>query len=450
MGSQNERNNAMKRTVAAVVGTLAVSLLATSVQAQAPGRGGRGRGSPDRPRQQQGEGNTLEQAVSDRAQLMTISFDGLAFLSGNLGSCTFLPPGKVSDYFGFQYMRDIDADHKGHNTEFLTRIAFNMQQVLNAEQKEQLTALAKEQVEPIQDLARRRFPLIKAFHRLLEGDLPKGSKGLDRSAVKSLSADNFEQEGVLAYRRAEVTGGVLRNLTSEQRAALAKLKFGDSRTWPEVSTEPIDKRGMSHDAHVAVMTYASEMFSWYAGSLEADVYFCPERHGTYFGSFYMKDAPAMGKRNYSISTSLTGDSGERFLATLTPQQRQLIVMLVELQRKDLHEIVQVRRGICVGLRRFLSSPSANKNTVLALSRRYGELDGEMSYLYATHFAEVNKTLSKAQRDALAKLRNLDDYPCTGAYVYSTPIPMPDFSDTDFLFTATKKRPANRERGGAKP
>jgi hypothetical protein len=32
---------------------------------------------------------------------MTISFDGLAFLTGNLGSCTFLPPGKVSDYFGF-------------------------------------------------------------------------------------------------------------------------------------------------------------------------------------------------------------------------------------------------------------------------------------------------------------------------------------------------------------
>jgi len=44
------------------------------------------------------------------------------------------------------------------------------------------------------------------------------------------------------------------------------------------------------------MTYASEMFSWYAGSVEADVYFCPERHATYFGSFYMKDIPAMGKQ----------------------------------------------------------------------------------------------------------------------------------------------------------
>ena len=28
--------------------------------------------------------------------------------------------------------------------------------------------------------------------------------------------------------------------------------------------------------------------------VDADVYFCPERHGTYYGSFYMKDAPAVG------------------------------------------------------------------------------------------------------------------------------------------------------------
>ena len=27
---------------------------------------------------------------------------------------------------------------------------------------------------------------------------------------------------------------------------------------------------------VSVMTYASEMFSWYAGSVDADTYFCPE------------------------------------------------------------------------------------------------------------------------------------------------------------------------------
>ena len=67
-------------------------------------------------------GNTLRcapyalfgtQALSDQAQLHTIAFSGLAFLTGDFASDTFLPPGKVSDYFGFQYMRDIDTASGG-------------------------------------------------------------------------------------------------------------------------------------------------------------------------------------------------------------------------------------------------------------------------------------------------------------------------------------------------
>ena len=210
------------------------------------------------------------------------------------------------------------------------------------------------------------------------------------------------------------------------------LKFGDSKTWP-VLDDQIDKRSMPHNVDVAMMTYASEMFSWYAGSVEADTYFCPERHGTYFGSFYMKDLPVMGKKNASISTALTGDKGRDFLATLTDPQREQITSLVDLQRKDLEEIVKTRRAIAVELRHFLAGDSANQETVRTLSRRYGELDGEISNLYATHFAEVNKTLTAEQRAGLMKLRNLEGYASQGAFVYSDPIAMPEIENTDFLF-----------------
>ena len=118
-------------------------------------------------------------------------------------------------------------------------------------------------------------------------------------------------------------------LNATQKAALAKLKFGDSRTWPDLP-EQLDKRSMPHEVNVAMMTYASEMFAWYAGSLEADTYFCPERQGMYFGGFGMKTAPAMGKQNYSISTALTGDSGAAFLETLTEAQRKQITNLISL------------------------------------------------------------------------------------------------------------------------
>ena len=375
---------------------------------------------------------SIEQAVSDNAQLHTIAFDGLAFLTGDFGGDTFLPPGKVSDYFGFQYMRDIDAKEGGHNTSFLTRIAHNMLAVLNAGQKAQLLALAKEQENDIRIFAEQRFPLIKAFRRNLAGDVPAGSHGLNRSAVMKCSADLYELDGKLAFQRAKVMGAIIRSFDESQKATLAKLKFGDSRTWPDLP-EQLDKRNMSHEVNVAVMTYASEMFSWYAGSLEADTYFCPERHGMYFGGFGMKTAPAMGKKDYSISTSLTGDSGENFLTALTTTQRKLVSDLIDQQRKNLTEIVQTRRAIASELRRFQSREAVDSAKVLALSRRYGELDGEMSFLYATAFASVDQSLTSQQKERLQSLRTTNPADPKGPFLYSIPISSPKIKDTDFLF-----------------
>jgi hypothetical protein len=46
------------------------------------------------PERDQRKPHSIEQAVSDRAQLHTIAFDGLAFLTGDFGRDTFLPPGR--------------------------------------------------------------------------------------------------------------------------------------------------------------------------------------------------------------------------------------------------------------------------------------------------------------------------------------------------------------------
>ena len=387
---------------------------------------------PDRPRPGHRNAYSIAQATSDRAQLNTIAFDGLAFLTGDFNSDTFLPPGKVSDFFGFQNIRDVDAAGMGHNTDFLTRIANNTLGILNDPQKALLVDLGKEQAPQIRSLALKRLPLIQAFRRNLAGDFPAGSRGLNREAVMKYAAGIFELSGGLAFQRAEVNGKIVSSLTGPQKTAFAPLKFGDSRTWPEVP-EAFDRRTVSHPVHVAMMTYASEFFSWYAGSVESDTYFCPEGHGTYFGAFYMKDAPAVHQKNYSISTALTGDSGEAFLNALNPSQREQITGLVELQRKDLQDIVSTRRAIAVELRQFLAGGAASKETVLALCRHYGELDGELSFYYATHFAEVNKTLTSGQRAALKKLRGIEGFSAQSPFVYADPIPSPAVPNSDFLF-----------------
>lgn len=361
---------------------------------------------------------SIEQATSDKGQLHTIAFSGLAFITGDFGAATFLPPGKVCDYFGFQYMRDIDAAEKGHNPMFLNRVAGNVLRILSDEQRATLEALAREQAPQYRRLAERRWPLIKAFYRELESDA-QSSTGLKKDAVVHYVGDLFAADAEMSYRRAEVVGKIVSQLSSAQKGDFAQMKFGDFTSWPDVDMDRYKlPRGTEKLVNVAYMTYVSELFSWYAGSVEADVYFCPERHGTYFGGFYMKDMPAMGKRDYDISTSVTGDSGEEFLRLLTPEQRQHIDSIPGQQRRALREIVETRRAICTELRRFLKGETADKGKVLALGRRYGELDGELAYLYATAFAKVGRTLTADQRKALIKLRNLDGYTSAPAYVYS--------------------------------
>ena len=389
------------------------------------------------PAQEPAKKYSLEQAISDHAQLHTIAFDGLAYLTGDFGFDTFLPPGKVSDYFGFQYMRDIDAKVGGHNTSFLTRIANNMLANLTTEQKAQIVALGNAQENDIRRFAEMRLPLIQAFRQNLEGKLPTGSAGLNKAAVLKYSAELYALDGLIAYQRAKVMGEIIHGLSDSQKVALAKLKFGDSRTWPDVP-EQLDKRSVPHAVDVAVMTYASEMFAWYAGSIEADTYFCPERHGMYFGGFGMKTAPAMGKQDYSISTSLTGDSGQAFLAALTETQRKYITDLPGLQRQDLNEIVQTRRAIATELRHFQKGETVDKAKVLALSKRYGELDGELAYFYATAFAKVGQTLTAQQKEKLAKLRTINPADPRGPFLYSDPIEQPQIANTDFLFGVSGK------------
>jgi hypothetical protein len=378
---------------------------------------------------------TIEQSVSEKAQLNTMSFDGLAFLTGNMGCNTFLPPGKVADYFGFQYMRDIDVVG-GHKMDFLTTIACNIFNILNDEQLKKLGDLANIQALIYTEFALKRFPLIKAFYRLQTGDLPKGTKELNRDEVMKYTSSLFLIDGELSYERAKVVGEVIRSFTPEQKTKIAALKFGDSGTWPVLKEDDVfDKTKYSHEAGVAMYTYVSELFSWYAGNIDADVYFCPERHATYFGSFYMKDMPAVGNADFNISTSVTGDSGEAFVAMLTDVQKAKITGLPALQKKDLDEILTVRRTISTELRKFIKGENVDKANILKLSKRYGELDGEISYFYATAFSQIGKTLTAKQKTDLIKLRNLDNYVLGNdeAFIYADKVKIPEMINTDFFF-----------------
>jgi hypothetical protein len=382
-----------------------------------------------------GDQYILEQAISDEAQGNTIAFDGLGFMTGNLGSQTFLPPGKVADYSGFQYLRDNDPTQMGHNTSFVTIIAFNMLNILTTDQINQFVIKAKEQITQINDFGYRRFPICQAYRRLFAGTLPIGKTSLNRDAIKAYMGDLYKLDGQISYTRAQLFGKIIGSMSTVQKAKLDALKaLNGIGNWNATIANPLDALKLQQDVNVAVMTYASEMYAWYAGSVTADVYFCPERHGTYFGSFYLKDWPAMGNPNYTIDETMTANAGQNFLSILTTNQAAQIKGIVNLQRNALMELVQKRTDISTELRKFLTAKVVDYNKVLSLSKRYGELDGELSYYYATIFSQVYKALTTEQKSKLTALAaSLGYISPTGAFLYSQPITMPAIPNTDFLF-----------------
>lgn len=378
---------------------------------------------------------TIDQTISDEAQRNTISFDGLAFITGNVGSQSFLPPGKVADYSGFQCLRDNDPTNLGHNTSFVTIIAFNVLNILTSDQINMFVERAQNQIDLINEFAYKRFPLLKAFRRLKEGDLPSGTTQLSKEAVMNYTAELYKIDGQISYDRAQLFGKVINSLSSAQRTKLDALKaLNGVGNWNSALSNSLEGLNLSKDVNVAVMTYASEIYAWYAGSVISDVYFCPERQGTYFGSFYLKDWPAMGNPNFTINEQLTATAGQNFLAILSTSQASQVKGIVDLQRSALVELVAKREAISIELRKFLSSQSADSASVLTLSKRYGELDGEISYYYATTFSEVYNSLSTEQKGKILMLTNdLGYIQPSGAFLYSEPIQTPEIINTDFMF-----------------
>jgi phosphatidylethanolamine-binding protein (PEBP) family uncharacterized protein len=386
---------------------------------------------------------TIAETISDQAQSTTIAFDGLAFVTGSFCAQTFYPPGKVADFFGFQYLRDNDPSSMGHNTDFTTLTADPILVLLNDVQLTMLSNLGTAEATLNDAYGYARFTLAKAFRRLIDGDVPAGHPALSREAVKAYSAYLFSIDGQMSYLRAQAYASVLGSMDEGQLAMLASMKGKGSLEWTQPTQTQIDAVLKKYPGQM-MRTYAGEMLAWYLGNIDADVYFCPERQGTYFGSFFMKDIKAMNNPSYTIDSNMTADMGDAFLAALDNTQKAQITGLVTEQNADLLAIVAKRDEISRTLRNFLTAGTVDQETVIDLARQYGELDGDISYLYATRFSAVGTSLNSNQKATLTALRKTataeaggsPDYDsmCGNGYLYSSPLQSPPVvMNTDFMF-----------------
>lgn len=375
----------------------------------------------------------MSQTLSKGAQQNTISFSGVAFFSGCYYASTFYPPGKVADYFGFQYMRDNDPDESGHNTDFLTKVAYFMMHVLTAEQIKILSDLAAVQYNKVDSYAYGRLPIIKAFHRALDNDYPAGTTQLNYDSIKAASVNLYLIDGEISYQRAKAFGTVIKSFTQAQKDTIYKFASVGMKSWPMMS-----KPALTYPSYLntLVMTNCSEMYAWFIGSITADSYFCPERQGTYFGGFYMKDAPAVGTPGYAIGTETTANKGAYLTDTLlNATQAQDIKDIYTIVKPYLLQMPVIRQKVATELRKFWTQDEISKDSIMAWSAQYGEADAMYIYTMADKFVKVGKTLTTQQKADLVVLRDLDAYPCKPGkvFIYSAEINEPILPSTDKFF-----------------
>jgi len=83
--------------------------------------------------------------------------------------------------------------------------------------------LASAQADDVNTYATDRFPLIKAFRRQLEGDIPSGTTALSKSVVMSYSSDLYELDAKISIARAKLYADIFNSLSTSQKAFLSNM-----------------------------------------------------------------------------------------------------------------------------------------------------------------------------------------------------------------------------------
>lgn len=366
----------------------------------------------------------IERATSFNGQLNTMMFDALAFWTGDFNAASYFPPGKVCDYWGFQSMRDNDPSGNGHSGNFLNYASLNVLSILNAEQLTKMTALASQQELELLELGYDRLVVVDAIRDL---------KTFNLTALAEYFSSMYLKDGIISIAQAKLKASIILSLNETQKSFLRSMTFG-SALWPHFADTSFSVKINGKNPTALVRGYAGDILSWFNGNIESDVYFCPERHATYFGSFYLKDAQAMLNKSYLISTTITGNAGALTLANMSIAVQALLKSVITMQSGALAEIVEIRRNISTEFRKLLLSGIIDEELIKEKSKRYGELDAYITYLYANTFQSI--TLSNIQINYLKSLRNLV-CPLTPAlpFLFSTPslFDVSNLPEHEFLF-----------------
>eukprot|EP00808_Paulinella_micropora_P025307 g7364.t1 len=392
----------------------------------------------------------FDSSLRSIVMLKTWGYAGLAWLTGNLCSDSFLPPGKVGEMMGFQFTRDSEPNGLGHNSMFSDYISQHVFSLLTDEQLLTLSAPWREQsyVDLTIAMVSARQPLNYELRKLIAH--PANPSLLNLSAVVSYWQDWQEMDGKVTIRRAKALGAVIRSLNASMLADIRTFTVPKANTpaQPTALWETNRLRfqrlgiqggftrtlwtGETMNDNSLLVTLGNQLMSWISEGDYADIYFAPEQVADLFGAFYLKDLEIFNVHAGStVNLDETADRGQAFLDMLPPalytKLAGVAAAAVSWPNGQLAQMYNIRANISHALRALQTGTAlADEAAVLALFREHGRVDGELIAQCAKIFAEIYWALD---RDGFCKLHalrppSIPEAECPGAWFLASQIKTP--------------------------
>jgi hypothetical protein len=376
----------------------------------------------------------IGQTLGKAGQVNTLAASALGWFTGDLCADTFFPPGELIDFWGFQYLRDTDADEMGHNSNFAAKATYAVVNVLNTTQKMWLLDLAYAQAGQLGisslSLANKTSA---TYDAAVYGRLPfqlavrdARALNMNKTRVMAYSGEMYASMGRLAIERAKLYARLWKSLNSSQMTLLDS--YTSFNHLPNKTVDSTASKVNGQWIGLLYGTFAGDFLAWYKGNSVADAYFAPERVASYFGLFYMKDIISLQMNAYGVSTTIsseiTGDYGENLRNQLTNAQDWNMDHLLDLELPHAYQYYYARVNATRLLRQFLSVGYADEALILSLAREMGEHDGAISYYASMALNNISRSLDSTQLASFASIKQSGIPACSGYWYLSYNYPMP--------------------------
>lgn len=318
----------------------------------------------------------LQEAVASRT---------LTWLTGSSSNNDYISVGRTANYFGFVALRVASGQSLSRSN-----VAKDTLAVLTQSQRDALSGLLKDQVQPFEKTQQARFRINRALEGLLIGEK------ISRDAFLALGRDYGASEAELGRVIAQRLGEVAQTLTLDQKEALVEVRTAHISGQGHTIERTNLKLKLSKEDKKEFVNLAARFLSWTTGSPEFNDFEVVGKPSQHFGFVSLRIDSKHGVRR--------GDVAKEVLELLSSDQQHLLATAAAHDAKAFVDFLQARGELMRHLESSLGGGAIDVQKVEQAGATVGEIEAGMTWSQAMAMIGVRDSLTPTQSSGLLAMR----------------------------------------------